>query len=106
VRQHRERPPPAGVYRIDHETGGRHLIDASTDAQAMLNRMRAQLDMGSHQNKYLQADWDNDGAQAFQFESLDLLPPTDGTDEDVSEDLETLLELWGNKLEVESGDLY
>jgi hypothetical protein len=94
------------VHRIDHQTGGRHLIDASTDAQEMLKRKRAQLDMGSHQNKHLRADWDNDGAQAFQFESLDLLPPTDGTDEDVSEDLETLLELWGNKLEVESGDLY
>ena len=74
------------------------------DEQAMLNRTRAQLDMGSHQNKQPQADWGKDGPQAFQFEVLGLLPPTDDPDEDVSEDLETLLVLWGEKLGVEPGD--
>jgi hypothetical protein len=78
------------------------------DAQEMLNRMRAQFDMGSHQNKQLQADRDDDGAQAFQFEVLDLLPHADDPDEDVSEDLETLLELWeinlGSNQETRSRD--
>ncbi|MDH3206025.1 MAG: hypothetical protein OEO79_05400 [Gemmatimonadota bacterium] len=65
----------------------------------MLNRIRAQLRMRSHRNQTLQADWDADGADAFEFVVLDLLPaPTEVGAYDPTDDLEVLLELWREKL--------
>ena len=59
VRQYKETPRPAGVFRVRHTPTGRTLIGSSADAPAMLNRIRAQLRMKGHPNRELQRDWDN-----------------------------------------------
>ena len=106
VRRYRETPRPAGVYRVVHRPTGRTLLGASVDAPAMLNRIRAQLSMHGHPSRTLQAAWDADGEAGFDFEVLDLLPPGDDRARNVSDDLETLLELWVEKLQVESGSSF
>jgi hypothetical protein len=68
----------------------------------MLNRIRAQLGMNSHPNKQLQRDWDADGEGAFESVVVDLLGPSDGPGEDLTDDLGTLLELWRDKLQIGS----
>lgn len=72
----------------------------------MLNRIRAQLSMNGHPNKQLQSDWEADGTDAFDLDVLDLLTPSDDPGKDVSGDLETLLELWKEKLQIEPGSSY
>lgn len=72
----------------------------------MLNRMRAQLTMSSHPNRQLQADWDAEGEDGFVFEVIDLLSASDDLNEDVSDDLQTLLELWTEKLQIDPGSSY
>ncbi len=62
--------------------------------------------MGSHPNRRMQADWDADGERGFEFEVLDLLPPLDNPDEDVREDLQTLLELWKENLRIDPDTSY
>jgi hypothetical protein len=100
VRKYKETPRPAGVYRIVLNPSQRTLLGASRDARAMLNRTQTQLAMSSHPNRRLQNDWDVDGAGGFEFEVLDLLPPSDDPNHDVSADLQTLLELWMDKLQI------
>jgi hypothetical protein len=100
VRKYKETPRPAGIYRVQHVPSGRTLMGSSPDAPAMLNRIRAQLRMKGHPNRSLQADWDRDGADAFLFEVVDLLPTPDSADHDPSEDLATLEALWREKLQL------
>jgi hypothetical protein len=106
VRQYKETPRPAGVYRIVHLPSQRILLGVSPDAQAMLNRTRAQLTMSSHPIGQLQNDWDADGEDGFEFDVLDVLPPSKNPDEDATDDLEMLLELWSDRLQIEPSARY
>lgn len=102
VRDYKEKPRPAGVYRVQHTPSGRTLLGSSPDAPAMLNRIRFQLGTKGHPNQKLQTDWNTDGADAFSFEVLDLLPPRESEVEDQGEELAALEELWSDKLKIEA----
>ncbi len=106
VRHYKETPRPAGVYRILHTPTGRTLLGASPDAPAMLNRLRMQLKTHAHRNGRLQGDWDQDGPDAFSFEVLDLLSPSDDPEWDPAEDLRMLEELWAEKLGLSDEQRY
>jgi hypothetical protein len=106
IRKYKETPRPAGIYRVQHGPSGRTLLGSSPDAPAMLNRIRAQLRMKGHPNRSLQADWDRDGADAFLFEVVDLLPPPETADHDSSVDLATLETLWREKLQLPPEAMY
>ena len=102
MRQYKETPRPAGIYRVQHIPSGRILLGSSVDAPAMLNRIRAQLRMKGHPNRALQSDWNTDGLDAFEFEVLDLLaPPTKP-----GADLTMLEALWREKLPLTDGPSY
>lgn len=101
IRRYRDQPRPAGVFRVLHKPSGRILLGASPDAPARLRRIQAQLEMTSHPNRDLQCDWDSDGITSFEFGVMDLLPPNDSPDADVSDELEALLELWAEKLDLD-----
>lgn len=98
IRQYKETPRPAGVFRVTNTRTGKSLVGSSPDAPAMLNRIRAQLQMGGHPSRALQRDWNTDGADAFAFEVLDLLAPKECSDADQGEELRLLAELWLEKL--------
>jgi len=99
IRQYKETPRPMGVYAVRNTGNGKCLIGVSVDLPAMLNRHRAQLKMGMHSNRALQADWNQFGADAFSFETLDPLKPPDKPGYDPTEDLRVLEQLWLDKLE-------
>jgi len=100
VRDYKEKPRPAGVYRVQHAPSGRTLLGSSSDAPAMLNRIRFQLQTKGHPNRELQADWNADGADAFLFEVVDLLPPAETEVKDQTAELTALEELWRDKLKI------
>lgn len=106
IQQYKETPRSAGVYRVRHATSGRTLLGSSPDAPAMLNRIRFQLRMKAHPNRDLQADWDSAGPEAFLFEVVDLLPPSDRPVRDPGDDLAMLEELWRERLELENANSY
>jgi len=106
IRQYKETPRPAGVFRVTNSRTGKALVGSSPDAPAMLNRIRAQLQMGAHPNRALQRDWYTEGADAFSFEVLDLLSPKEGSEADPAEELRLLEELWLDKLGLASEARY
>lgn len=104
IRQYKETLPPAGVFRVRNIATGKSLVGSSANLPGTLNRQRFQLEHGSHPSRELQADWNALGSEAFKFEVLDQLKPSDKPDYDSSVDLRVLKELWLEKL-MSSGEL-
>lgn len=92
-------PKEMGVYRIRNIQNDRSYVAASKDIKARLNRHRMGLKTKNDSNKALQADWLEHGADAFEFEVLDILKPLDVADYDPTDDLQVLEELWLEKLQ-------
>jgi hypothetical protein len=106
-RQYKETRRPMGVFRVRNLRTGRWFLGASADVPAMLNRQRFQLDAGSHPNPALQRDWKDLGAEAFAFESLDLLaPPENEPGYEPQGDLRALEAMWREKLRQTEGPGY
>jgi hypothetical protein len=98
IREYKETPRPMGVYRVHNTTNGKALIGTSRDLPSALNRHRAQLRIGGHPNRRLQAGWNASGADTFNFEVLDTLSPSDQPDYDPTDDLQVLEKMWLQKL--------
>ena len=98
IRAYREAARPMGVYRVYSRQGSCSVVGSSRDLTSALNRHRAQLDLGAHPDKALQAEWDALGSAAFEFEVLDSLTPGDDPGYDPGEDLEELESLWRERL--------
>ena len=72
TREYKETALEAGIYRIHNTVLHKCLVVATTDLKT-INGKRFQLQMGGHMNKALQADWNNYGEAAFEFEVLERL---------------------------------
>ena len=80
IRRYKETLPPAGVFRVRNTATGKSLVGSSANLPGTLNRHRFQLERGSHPSRELQADWSALGPDAFEFEVLDQLKPSDKPD--------------------------
>lgn len=98
-REYKETPRAMGIYRVLDTVNGKSLVGSTPDLPAMLNRQRTQLKMGGHRNRALQEDWLAHGEEAFRFEVLDTLEPSDEPGADPAADLATLEALWLDKLQ-------
>ncbi len=96
--EYKESLRPMGVYRVHNIVNDKSFVGTSTDLPSMLNRQQAQLRMGRHPNLALQRDWNQLGADGFEFEILDTLTVTERSDYDPTQDLRALEELWLEKL--------
>ena len=106
VREYKETPRPAGIYRVRNIATGKSLVGSSANLSGMLNRQRFQLESGLHPDQELQRDWKEHGPEAFEFEVLDRLEPKKEADCDPTGDLRVLKEMWLEKLAASGVALY
>jgi hypothetical protein len=98
-RNYKEKPPPMGVFAIRNRSNGKVLVGASLNVNGALNRARFELTTGIHRTcPALQEDWVRHGADAFSFEVLDVLPPSEEPGADPKEELKVLEALWLDRL--------
>ena len=88
-----------GVFQIRNLANGKIFVGSSLDLSAMFNRIRFQLYAGSHPNKELESDWRAFGTGRFAFEVLEEIVPREDQNYNYASDLETLEDLWLEKLE-------
>ncbi len=106
TRAYKEQPRPAGLFSVTNTADGTVLIGTTANLPGMLNRQRFQLEMGSHPDKALQADWNRLGPEAFTFEILDELAPAEDAGTDPNDELAVLMEMWLSKLAQSGRELY
>lgn len=105
-REYKETPLPAGVFQVRNTVAAKSFIGASPNAPGKLNGQRFQLEMGSHPDRELQADWNALGPDAFTFEVVDLLEMDDDPAYDPADDLVVLKRLWLERVAAEGETLY
>lgn len=98
-REYREQARPMGVFAIRNLVDERVFVGSGLDLQGIMNRHRFALEMNGHQNKMLQADWNELGAEKFAFEILDQLSPKELGQADLKRELQFLEDLWLEKLQ-------
>ncbi|WP_224365254.1 GIY-YIG nuclease family protein [Hyalangium versicolor] len=98
-RAYKEKPPPMGVFAVRCQVHGKVLVGSSLNLPGALNRVRFQLDMGSHPCVELQEDWRRHGSDSFSFEVLDELRPPEDPGADPKEELRVLEALWLERLQ-------
>lgn len=73
VREYKERKTRPGIFAVRCVPEGRSWIGTSRDLDTQQNGIWFQLKMGNHMNKALQQAWNTHGADAFQFEILEIV---------------------------------
>lgn len=92
-----------GIYIIRNLQSGKSYVGYAVNAQARLNRHKAELKFGIHKNPELLGEWKSLGEAAFAFEVLDELELDKDSKADPTEELQLLNEMWINKLEKSGG---
>src|SRR5262249_46106911 len=98
-RAYKQNQRPMGVYQIRNLANGKVLIRVALDLPGIINSQKFQLSMGAHTNKALQADWQQYGAEKFEFEILDELAPGPDPGRDYRKELAAMQDLWLEKLQ-------
>ncbi len=99
IRQYKGTPKTMGAYCIRNTQNQKAFVGISRDVDARLNRHRFNLRNNSEDCAALQRDLRALGADAFEFEVLEVLePPADDVNYDPAEDLESLKLLWCEQL--------
>ena len=88
-----------GVFQILNSANGKIFIDSSNNIPGKINRHKFALNAGQHASKSLQADWNEFGESSFEFQTVEPLEPRDDPKYNYKSDLETLEELWLEKLQ-------
>lgn len=97
--------PEMGVFRIASTLSGNGHLYATQDLKSLMNRFRFQLAMGSHPDRALQNEWNEQGPDNFIIEILERLEyDKDESKTDYGEDLELLRLLCEERLEASRND--
>jgi hypothetical protein len=97
-RAYKETPRQAGIFQIKNVRTGRLLLGSSTNLHGPLNKHRFMLSIGKHDNQVLQKDWNQFGAEAFTFEILEVVKPSDNPLFNLDDELTLLEQIWIEKL--------
>ena len=98
-RAYKETPLQAGIFQIKNTQSGKILLGSSTNLHGPLNKHRFLLSIGKHDNAALQSDWRQYGAEAFIFEILEIVKPSDDPAFNLEDELTLLEQIWIEKLQ-------
>jgi hypothetical protein len=97
--QYKASRPSMGVYLIRNMSNGKLFVGSTLNLRAVFNSIQFKLNAGAHPSKSLEYDWRQYGPGNFEFEVLEEVFPRDNPAYDYASDLETLEDLWLEKLQ-------
>lgn len=94
----KETKTDAGVFQIKNSRNGKVFVESTRNLKT-INGKQFQLEMGSHQNKMLQKEWNEFGPEAFTFEVLEVLEKPETGYFDEKDALKKLKAKWLEQLQ-------
>ncbi len=88
-----------GVFQIKNKKNGKLYIGSAKNLPGKLNSHNFQLKNNLHNNRELQKEFNEIGAEGFSFDILDRLEPRDDLNYDYTEELKMLEAMWIEKLQ-------
>jgi group I intron endonuclease len=88
-----------GVFLIRNNLTNKVFVGSGLDLHGIINRHKFDLTNGSHRNKQLQSDWNELGSNNFAFEIVDQLTTRQGADVNYRDEINSLENLWIEKLQ-------
>lgn len=89
-----------GIYKVTNTRNGMYLVNSSPNLQAKQNSFDFAVSGNMVFDNRLRKDWEALGGTAFTFEVLETLDKKkDQTQEQFYTDLQTLLDIWLEKLD-------
>lgn len=63
-----------GVLSVKNNRNGKQYIQSSLNLEALVNRIKFELNSGLFNNTALQKDWTEPGSESFTFEFVTIVP--------------------------------
>jgi len=90
INDYKQTKSKISVFQIRNKTNNKVFVESSLDLTAIWNRLRFQLNMGSHPNVELQKDWKALGEENFAYEILSEIQQDDVVQMDYRKEIKKL----------------
>jgi group I intron endonuclease len=106
TKDYKQQKQPAGVYAVINKIDNKIFIGTSKNLPAVLRRFEFTLKMESFPYQSLIDDYKKHGKENFEIKVLDELEIKNETDKEINSELNSLEELWIEKLKSEGVKFY
>lgn len=106
IKEYKNQKHPAGIFAVKNKPNNKIFIGKSLNLPAKIRGITFELEMGSHAYSNLAQDFKRLGKEKFEISILDEIEVKDETEKELRSELETLEEMWVEKLKYEGITFY
>lgn len=106
IKEYKNQKHPAGLFAVKNIPGNKMFIGASLNLPAKIRGITFELEMGKHAYSNLAEDFIRLGKDKFEIFILDELDVKDETEKELKKELESLEQMWIEKLKSEGITFY
>lgn len=106
IKDYKLQRQPAGIYAVHNKTDNKMYIGTSKNLPAVLRRFEFTLKTGGFPYQQFADDYNRLGADNFDIKVIDELEVKDETEKELDAELESLQEMWIEKLTSEGVIFY
>lgn len=106
IKEYKNQKHPAGIFVVKNRPENKLFLGVSLNLPAKLRGITFELEMGSHAYSNLAEDYKRLGKDQFEISILDQIEVKDDTEKELRSELETLEEMWVEKLKAEGVTFY
>jgi len=106
TKDYKQQKQPAGIYAVHNKIDNKMYIGTSKNLPAVIRRFEFTLTMGNFPYQELIDDYKNLGKDNFEVKILDELELKNETEKEIDTELNSLEELWIEKLKGDGVSFY
>ena len=106
IKEYKNHKHPAGLFAVKNKVDNKMFIGISLNLPAKIRGITFELEMGKHAYSNLAEDYKKLGKDQFEISVLDQIEVKDESEKELRSELETLEEMWVEKLKIEGITFY
>lgn len=106
IKEYKNQKHPAGIFAVKNKPNNKIFIGKSLNLPAKIRGITFELEMGSHAYSNLAQDFKRLGKENFEILILDEIEVKDESEKELRTELETLEEMWVEKLKNDGLTFY